>query len=153
MASHVDIRAARSGDLGQIVAIMNAGAVGARAALEGQDLAPYQDAFKAILDAPEVDIYVAVDADGQVLATYQLTIEKGLAFQGRPRASIESMHTRSDQRGQGVGAALVAHAKKLAREKGCCLLQLTSNAQREDAHRFYQRQGFEQTHLGFKFML
>jgi len=39
------------------------------------------------------------------------------------------------------------------RERGCGLLQLTSNKQRPDAHRFYRRLGFEQSHEGFKMQL
>jgi hypothetical protein len=33
------------------------------------------------------------------------------------------------------------------------LVQLTSDASRTDAHRFYQRLGFEPTHVGFKLTL
>ena len=36
------------------------------------------------------------------------------------------------------------------RERGCFLVQLTSNKQRLDAHRFYDRLGFEATHEGYK---
>lgn len=32
-------------------------------------------------------------------------------------------------------------------------VQLTSNAARKDAHRFYERLGFAQSHLGFKLKL
>ena len=39
------------------------------------------------------------------------------------------------------------------RERGCGLVQLTSNKKRLDAHRFYRRLGFEQSHEGFKLML
>jgi GNAT superfamily N-acetyltransferase len=37
-----------------------------------------------------------------------------------------------------------------ARERGCYRVQLTSNKQRGDAHRFYERNGFSATHQGFK---
>ena len=37
-----------------------------------------------------------------------------------------------------------------ARERGCYRVQLTSNKQRGDAHRFYERNGFSATHEGFK---
>ncbi|MDX5594438.1 GNAT family N-acetyltransferase [Pseudovibrio sp. SPO723] len=154
MSGHAfTIRVATGDDLPQIVALMNAAAVGARASLETDDMTVYAAAFKEIEKAPEADIFVAVDSQGTVLSTYQLTLEKGLAFQGRPRATVESMHTRADQRGKGIGRAMIAHAKQTAAEKGCCMVQLTSNAQRVDAHRFYLREGFEQSHLGFKLML
>jgi hypothetical protein len=36
---------------------------------------------------------------------------------------------------------------------GAELVELTSNKQRRDAHRFYERLGFERSHEGFKMML
>jgi GNAT superfamily N-acetyltransferase len=40
-----------------------------------------------------------------------------------------------------------------ARNAGARLVQLTSNKARADAHRFYERLGFEQSHAGFKMKL
>ena len=37
-----------------------------------------------------------------------------------------------------------------ARELGCRLVQLTTDTRRTDAHRFYERLGFEATHIGMK---
>lgn len=41
-------------------------------------------------------------------------------------------------------------AEREARTRGCTILQLTSDAARTDAHRFYERLGFRPTHVGFK---
>lgn len=140
--------------LPEILALMNAGAVGARVGKESDDPADYADAFAAILAAPETAIYVVLDAtDGSVVATYQLTFSLGLGFRGRPRAVVESVHTRADMRSQGIGARMMHHAETLARAHGCCMVQLTSNRLRKDAHRFYERLGYDQSHLGFKKML
>jgi GNAT superfamily N-acetyltransferase len=40
-----------------------------------------------------------------------------------------------------------------ARERGCKLVQLTTNVARLDAQRFYRRLGFEPSHVGMKFKL
>jgi GNAT superfamily N-acetyltransferase len=40
-----------------------------------------------------------------------------------------------------------------ARQSGCGMVQLTSNKQRQDAHRFYERLGFSKSHEGFKYYL
>ena len=40
-----------------------------------------------------------------------------------------------------------------AKERGCISMQLTTNADRVDAHRFYERLGFDRTHLGMKLKL
>jgi len=40
-----------------------------------------------------------------------------------------------------------------ARALGCYRVQLTSNAARPEAHRFYERLGFVASHVGFKLSL
>ena len=48
---------------------------------------------------------------------------------------------------------MIAHALAFARENGAGMAELTSNKTRADAHRFYVRLGFEQSHEGFKMVL
>ena len=60
------------------------------------------------------------------------------------------MRVAADLRGRGLGAALMADAEARARAAGCQLIQLTTNATRTDAHRFYARLGFTPSHIGFK---
>ena len=55
--------------------------------------------------------------------------------------------------GQGIGSVMMEHAIGFARERGCKSVKLTSNLKRTDAHRFYERLGFEKTHAGFKLKL
>jgi len=63
------------------------------------------------------------------------------------------MHVRPDLRGTGVGGVLLEAAVDVARAAGCYRIQLTSNAARTDAHRFYERHGFTPSHVGFKRLL
>ena len=53
-------------------------------------------------------------------------------------------------RGQGVGRAIVEAAERLLAERGCEMIELTSNRSRVDAHAFYERLGYEATSLRFK---
>ena len=53
-------------------------------------------------------------------------------------------------RGQGIGAQMIGYAIEEAKRRDCRLVQLTSNAARTDAHRFYERLGFAKSHAGFK---
>ncbi|GHB48162.1 acetyltransferase [Pseudovibrio japonicus] len=144
------IRVARYEDLDAVVRMMNAGASSQRVHFEKDTMDTYEPAFSAIQQCPNTNIYVGEQAEGDPVATFQLTYVKGLAFNGRPRAQIESMHTRADMRGKGLGKEMLAHAVRLARESGCCMVQLTSNKERKAAHRFYTSNGFVPTHEGFK---
>ncbi|WP_417688986.1 GNAT family N-acetyltransferase [Roseibium sp.] len=153
MTIDISIEKARPEHLAPILSILIAGAAGARIGQESDNVEEYRAAFDAMLAAPEMDVYVALSPEGEVLGTYQIHFLKGLAFRGRSRVELESVHTREDMRGKGIGALMMAHAEALAREAGAGLMQLTSNKVRVDAHRFYDRLGFAQSHLGFKKML
>ena len=52
-----------------------------------------------------------------------------------------------------MGTKLIKWAIQRAKERGCHLVQLTTNKQRPDALRFYERLGFKATHEGLKFNL
>ncbi|WP_257098641.1 GNAT family N-acetyltransferase [Pseudovibrio flavus] len=149
----IHIREATEADLEAILGIVNAGAAGSRVGMEAGDVEVYRETFCRISEVPEFRIFVATDENGEIIATYQWSLFYSLTFQGRPRAILESFHSRADKRGQGIGAAMLEHAVAFSKEHGCCMIQLTTNKQRVDAHRFYARHGFEATHEGFKRML
>lgn len=113
----------------------------------------HRAAFAAMEADPNQSLVCAVDADGDVVGTVQLTFLPGLARDGAWRMQIEAMRVRAEQRGGGIGQAMLAWALARARERGCGLVQLTSDVERIDAHRFYRRHGFAATHLGFKLRL
>ncbi len=83
----------------------------------------------------------------------QLTFIPGLSRRGAWRANIEAVRVASHLRGQGIGARLMDEAHQVARKRGCRLAQLTSDKQRADAHRFYERLGYAPSHTGFKLVL
>lgn len=116
---------------------------------ESADLAPYLAAFDAMQDEGGNRLIVA-EQDGRVVACYQLTLISGLSLTAARRAQVEGVRVAADLRGRGLGAALMADAEARARAAGCQLIQLTTNATRTDAHRFYARLGFTPSHIGFK---
>lgn len=147
------IQKAKPDHLEAIVAIINAGATSVRKNREFSNWQAYRPTFDALLAAPEMDIYVALTAGGEVVGTYQIHFLKGLAFQGRPRVELESVHVRADQRGKGVGRKMMEHAEALARNANACMVQLSSSKEREGSHPFYRRLGYDQSHLGYKKLL
>lgn len=109
----------------------------------------YYMAFESIDRDPNNELLVAC-RDGVVVGTMQLTFTPSLSFQGRWRATIESVRTDSALRGQGIGAAFMRWAVERARERGAHMVQLSTNNARADAHRFYERLGFTASHVGMK---
>ena len=116
------------------------------------DLAPYELAFDAI-DADPAHLLVVGELDGEVVATFQLSYIPGLSRKGSWRSQIEAVRVSGELRGQGVGALMIQWAVDQARERGCSLVQLTTDKSRVAAHRFYERLGFVASHEGMKLKL
>jgi GNAT superfamily N-acetyltransferase len=151
------IRPAEEAELGRIVELFALGAVpgGAPSTEDSDDLGPYRAAWRDIVDGGNGDggvILVAVVA-GEVVGVCQLIVFRHLQAHGGLCAELESVHVHPDHRGTGVGGTLLREAIERARARGCYRLQMTSNAGRPDAHRFYERLGFVPTHVGFKLLL
>lgn len=116
-----------------------------------EDFPEYERAFQEIDRDPAQQLLVATSTDGEVLATMQLTLIPGLARVGASRLQLEAVRVRADQRSRGIGAAMMRWAMDAAPGLGAKLVQLTSDAERVDAHRFYERLGFTASHVGFKY--
>ena len=116
---------------------------------EGADMAPYLAAFATILANPAHQILVG-DLAGRIVASCQLTILHGLSRQGMTRALVEAVRVAPDLRSAGLGAALMAEAEARARAAGAAIIQLTTDKSRLRAHAFYDRLGYEPSHLGYK---
>jgi GNAT superfamily N-acetyltransferase len=115
----------------------------------GDDLAPYLRTFE-VIDADPSHLLVVAEAGSDVVGTLQLSVLPTLVRRGALRAQLEAVHVRSDHRGSGLGSAMVGWAVEEARRRGCAVVQLTSQKRRADAHRFYLRLGFANSHEGFK---
>ncbi|MEU5027125.1 GNAT family N-acetyltransferase [Streptomyces milbemycinicus] len=149
--SDFEIRRATADDIPAIVAMLADDPLGARRE-SPDDLAPYQPAFERIDRDPGQRLVVAV-RDGRTVGTLHLTVIPGLSRRGATRSLIEAVRIHSDERGGGLGTQLIQWAVDESRRAGCVLVQLTSDATRTDAHRFYERLGFEASHVGFKLAL
>ncbi|MET9650557.1 MULTISPECIES: GNAT family N-acetyltransferase [unclassified Streptomyces] len=147
----LQIRPATAGDLAAIVAMLADDPLGAQRE-SPDDLTPYTAAFERLAHDPNQHLVVAVRAD-TVVGTLQLTIVPGLSRRGSTRSIIEGVRIHSEERGSGLGTQLIEWAVEESRRQDCRLVQLTSDATRTEAHRFYERLGFEASHLGFKLSL
>ncbi len=67
----------------------------------------------------------------------------GIALESGPRAELLGLVTDAALRSRGLGALLVAQAERWAQAKGLGTLCVRCNVVRPDAHRFYERLGFQ----------
>ena len=109
----------------------------------------YRTAFQEIEADPRQRLLV-VEAEERVGGCAALIIVPNLSHQGRPYAIIENVVVDAAERNVGYGELLVRYAMEEARRAGCYKVSLTSNKQRKDAHRFYERLGFRSTHEGYR---
>ncbi|WP_231642417.1 GNAT family N-acetyltransferase [Nocardia sp. NRRL S-836] len=146
----ITIRRATAADVDPIVAMLADDPLGAAREKPGDPA--YLTAFEVIDADPHQFLAVAV-AGEEVVGTLQLTFTSGLSRLGMTRATVEAVRVRSDQRGGGLGERLLRWALNEARARGCGMVQLTTDASRTDAHRFYERLGFTASHVGMKLTL
>ncbi|WP_405093051.1 GNAT family N-acetyltransferase [Micromonospora sp. NBC_01392] len=114
--------------------------------------AAYERAFADLAADPRNHLIVADDG-GELVGCFQLTYIPGLGRHGAERALIEAVRVRADRRGRGLGRTMMRWAIDRAQERGCALVQLTTDKQRADAHRFYRDLGFVASHEGMKLAL
>ena len=112
----------------------------------------YIKAFQAITADPNNELVVAYRGD-EVFGVQQITFTPYITHQGGWRATIEGVRTSSSERGKGLGSELIRYGIQRAKERGCHLVQLTTDKKREDALRFYESLGFKASHEGLKMQL
>ena len=149
---NVRFRAAQREDIPDIVALLADDGLG-KGREDLTDAAPYERAFEAMSTQPGNEYVLAISEDGGIVGCLQYTLIAGLSRGGSTRAQIEGVRVSSSARGQGIGEALFKHAIERAQADGATLVQLTSDLQRSDAIRFYERLGFVHSHAGMKLNL
>jgi GNAT superfamily N-acetyltransferase len=148
------LRRARRDDLSALIELLAADALRANDdSTSPERRGAYEAAFEAIDGDPAQTLVTVEDAAGDVVGTMQLTLIPGLARGGATRMQVEAVRVAEATRGNGLGTAMLQWAVDEARSQGAALVQLTSDARREDAHRFYERLGFAASHVGFKLFL
>ncbi|TDC81541.1 GNAT family N-acetyltransferase [Actinomadura sp. 7K507] len=146
-------REATAADLPQIVRLLADDPLGATRETPGDQIPEaYFTAFTAIDKDPNNHVILA-EVNGEIAGTLQLTFIPGLTYTGGERAQIEGVRVAAEQRGIGLGQDLINWAIDQARTRGCRVVQLTTDRQRPEAIRFYQKIGFRPSHMGMKYHL
>ncbi|MEX0971259.1 MAG: GNAT family N-acetyltransferase [Paracoccaceae bacterium] len=141
----VSFRPAVQADVPGVVALLADDDIGG--ARETAPLADYKAAFARMDERCQL---IVGEADGQLVACYDLIILDGLNACGQRRAQVEGVRVASHLRGHGLGRKLMEDAMDRARTVGAAFMEMMSNAARHDTHAFYERLGFTRSHVGFK---
>ncbi len=141
----VQIREAAGADLPAVTALLAELYLPGRPAITLDRVREIHDRLRKY---PDYRVYVACEG-GSVVGLYALLVMDNFARQGTPSAIVEDVVVATAHRRRGVGRAMMADALRRAKAAGCYKLALTSNANREDAHRFYESLGFRRH--GFSF--
>ena len=149
----VIFRGAQAGDLPAIIALIADDGLG-----RGRDDAslPLDSSYVQAFDAMAKDanqVMLLAELNGELAGYLQITFIPGLSRKGAWRGLIESVRVATRLRGKGIGGRMLERAIGICRERGCRLVQLTSDKTRTEAHRFYGRLGFIASHDGFKLTL
>jgi len=153
MQEPLRLRRATARDVPAIVAMLADDVLGRRREdASPQALARYLQAY-ADIDSDPRQLLAVAERAGTVVGCLQLTFIPGLSHQGAWRGQIESVRVSSSERGSGVGRAMLSWAIGQCRERGCTVVQLTTDKSRADARRFYESLGFTASHEGMKLAL
>ncbi len=144
-------RRATRADLPGIIALLADDPLG-----RTREAAPADLRYEAAFDAIEADsnqLQAVAERDGRLIGCLQLSFIPSLTRTGAWRGQIEGVRIAADERGTGVGRAMLEWAIGQCRARGCRLVQLTTDSQRPEARRFYESLGFAASHVGMKLAL
>ena len=151
--SKISFRPANLTDLPAIVAMLADDPLGATRERPQDPLPPeYTRAFEAIQADPNIELMVTC-LDEVVIGVLQMTFIPAISRMGSWRALIEGVRVASNHRSAGIGTLMLKKAIEQARERGCRMVQLTTDKSRVDAKRFYEALGFVASHEGMKLSL
>jgi GNAT superfamily N-acetyltransferase len=135
----VEIRAARAGEEESIVSLYEwlFAPPGSRPGAWDERRAAV--ALRAAIDSHDACVLVADDGDELIglCTAYQDLHSVRFGY----RAWVEDLAVHPERRSEGIGKALLDAAKAWGRERGATHLELDSYEGRENAHRFYEREG------------
>lgn len=135
----VSVRPARPDDAAEILRIISELA---RFERSPDPVALTEDRIRADGFGPDRRFEVLLaETDGRIRGAVVL-FEGYSSWQGAPTLVVHDLFVDENARGGGTGRALVAAAARLAREKGCCRMDVNVMAWNARGRRFYESLGF-----------
>ena len=139
MAVHYEVRELGRDDLDALLQAY------AQLHLQDDPLPPRRelDALWQRICADPALVYIGAFGATSLLATATVAIVPNLTRGARPYAVIENVFADPSCRRQGVGSAVLQELLGRCWAAGCYKVMLLSGSQRDEAHAFYERNGFD----------
>ncbi|GGB82722.1 GNAT family N-acetyltransferase [Dyadobacter sediminis] len=109
------------------------------------DRTAYNKVFRANLKSDNIHYFIA-ELNGNPVGIVSCHIQP-LLHHAALVSEIQEMYIAPDYRSAKIGKALMEHVTAFAKSQGAIQMEVTSRSTRENAHRFYQREGFEKSHV------
>ena len=111
------------------------------------DYPAFRAGFTANLQDARLRYQLAL-LDGQAVGLIGLHLQYHL-HHANWIGEIQELVVMPQARGLKIGSQLLAWAEQEAREAGAEMTELSTSVKRHNAHRFYLREGYEQSHFRF----
>ncbi|MEL7074335.1 MAG: GNAT family N-acetyltransferase [Cyanobacteria bacterium J06582_2] len=106
-----------------------------------------------IKQVPDYYVYLAY-LENKAIGTFSLLFMPTMMHPGFHRSAIlDSVTILSSYRGKGYGKQMMGQALEISADAGCYKVTLSSNLQRDQAHKFYQSLGFQQHGWSYSYLL
>jgi N-acetylglutamate synthase-like GNAT family acetyltransferase len=102
-----------------------------------------EEKLPLMLNHPDQSL-VVYEKQGKVVGMISIHFVPQIALTG-DFANISYLAVDENVRGEGIGAKLEAYCTQLATERKCDRIYVHCHIRREDAHRFYDRQGYQES--------
>jgi predicted N-acetyltransferase YhbS len=110
----------------------------------GYDASAAEVAERLAAVAAEGRVVLVAELDGAVVGCLSTSVMRVL-HRPAPVGRISMMVVDEALRSRGIGARLVRAAEEALAAQGCYMAEVTSHVRRTEAHRFYERLGYERT--------
>ena len=103
-----------------------------------------------LIDSNPWMLFLVAEFDDVVVGTVTMVIVPAVTHSAQPWAQVEHMVVHEAHRKSGIGHALLARCEEHIRSVGGYKMQLQSSNHRDNAHTFYEHEGFSASSRGYR---